>query len=180
MNCITASPPGRALAAAFWVLLAAFPLAGARAAEPAEKVGFAAVPVAVRAGREPPYLVAHSPYSLEQTVAQVKAAAAGHNFRLIREQALDYGFVAPGVETTRGRIIYFCDFAMLNQALQVDRRIGLFLPCQVNVVEHGGDVLIVAPNPRVLSREFFSNRDLKGACERLRETYAEIIDEATM
>jgi len=179
MNRHTASPLRHALTAALWALLAACPLAGAQAAGAPGPGGFA-MPAVARDGREAPYLVARSPYTLEQTVAQVKAAAAGHNFRLIREQALDYGFVSPGIETTRGRTIYFCDFAMLNQALQVDRRIGLFLPCQVNVVEHGGDVLVVAPNPRVLSREFFKNRDLKGACEKLRETYAEIIDEATM
>lgn len=178
MKLQIASPMRRALPAVLWALLAACPVPAAYAADPAGRDAFA-VPVA-RGGREAPYLVARSPYSLAQTVAQVKAAAVGHNFRLIREQALDYGFVSPEVETTRGRTLYFCDFAMLNQALQVDRRIGLFLPCQVNVVEHGGDVLVVAPNPRVLSREFFSNRELKEACEKLRETYAEIIDEATM
>jgi len=83
-------------------------------------------------------------------------------------------------ENTRQRIIYFCDFAFLNDALQIDRHIGVFLPCQVTVTESGDSVYIVALNPKIISATFFNNPALSNACNRLQETYAEIIDEATM
>ena len=127
-----------------------------------------------------PFLLVKSPYSLEQTVARVKSAAIGHNFRFIREQSLDYGFVAPELESDRRRVIYLCDFGFLAGALKIEPRIGLFLPCQVNVVESGDGVFIVAPNPKVLSRTFFDNPQLNSDCERLQRAYREILDEATM
>jgi len=127
-----------------------------------------------------PVLLVESPYTLEDTVDRVKAAAVGHNFRFIREQALDYGFVEPGSETHRRRIVYFCDFGFLNKALEIDRHIGMFLPCQVNVVEIGKKVYVVAAKPKILSREFFTNPKLQSACERLQRTYSEILEEATM
>ena len=127
-----------------------------------------------------PVLLVESPYSLEQTIERVKAAATGHNFRFIREQSMDYGFVTPEQETARRRIIYFCDFGFLNSALQIDRHIGMFLPCQVNVIEVGNKVYIVAPKPKILSAEFFDNPKLSVACDKLQTIYSEILEEAIM
>lgn len=130
--------------------------------------------------RSAPFLLARSPYSLEQTVDRVKAAARGQNFRFIREQSLDHGFVSPGSENDRRRIIYLCDFGFLDKALKIDPHIGMFLPCQVNVIQSRTGVYIVAPNPKVVSEEFFNNPELHSACERLHQSYVGILDEATM
>ncbi len=144
--------------------------------------GFATVATAapIMHAADSPVLLVKSPYSFEQTVSRVKAAATGQNFRFIREQSVDYGFVAPEQEGERRRIIYFCDFGFLNSALKIDRHIGMFLPCQVNVVEVGGTVYIVAPKPKVLSSEFFDNPKLNNACTKLQLIYSEILEEATM
>jgi len=136
--------------------------------------------VASRTSAESAWLIARSPYSLSQTIERVKAAALGHNMTFIREQSLDYGLVEPARESTRGRILYFCDFGMLNDVLKVDKRVGMFLPCQVSVIDTDNGVVIVTPNPGVLRKQFFGNERLHGACELLRQTYAEILDEATM
>jgi len=135
---------------------------------------------AAKATSADPFLMVRSPYSLEQTVVRIKAAAIGHNFRFIREQSLDYGFVSERDENTRQRIIYFCDFSFLHDALRIDRHIGIFLPCQVTVTERGDSVYIVALNPKIISAAFFNNPALSNACNILQQAYVEIIDEATM
>ena len=170
------SSPPRTTVVAVFALLLSLAAAGTPAAPPV-----AALRASLASDARPaPFLLARSPYSMEQTVERVKAAATGHNFRFIREQSLDYGFVAPDAENDRRRIIYLCDFGFLDQALKIDPHIGMFLPCQVNVIQSATGVYIVAPNPKVVSEEFFDNPKLHKACERLHHAYLGILDEATM
>ncbi len=127
-----------------------------------------------------PVLVAKSPYGLEQTIANLKAAAEGNNFRVIREQSLDYGLVDNEDENRSQRILYFCNFDMLHEALAVDKRVGVFLPCQVNVIELDDGVYVIAPNPKVISMAYIDNSELAPACSRLQDAYNAILEEATL
>lgn len=120
-----------------------------------------------------------SPYSLEETVQNVKDVIIGKNFRFIRQQYLDTGYVPPGKEDKRQVILYFCNFNFLNKALAIDPRVGMFLPCRVTVVEQGGKVKVMAINPMRLSR-IFNNVELNEACHEMRDTYREILEDATL
>ncbi|HID48895.1 MAG TPA: c-type cytochrome [Chromatiales bacterium] len=124
-------------------------------------------------------IVFESSYDLETTVNNIKDAAVGNNFIIIREQTLDDGLVPPGKENPKQRIIYFCNFAFLNKALLVDPRVGLFLPCRVTVVEKDGKVLVYAINPTRLSR-LFNNTELNQMCHEMNDTYISIIEDATL
>jgi cytochrome c oxidase cbb3-type subunit 3 len=124
-------------------------------------------------------IVFESGYDLETTVSNIKDAAVGNNFIIIREQTLDHGLVPAGKENTKQRIIYFCNFGFLNKALAVDPRVGLFLPCRVTVVEKGGKVLVYAINPNRLSR-LFNNTELNQMCHEMNDTYISIIEDATL
>ncbi|HEX5637945.1 MAG TPA: c-type cytochrome [Gammaproteobacteria bacterium] len=129
---------------------------------------------------EPAALIADSPYSYDDTIARVKAAAVGMNFRLIRDQALDGGLVPEGKESKRHMMVYFCNFKFLYDALAIDPRVGLFLPCRVTVIETAeGDVKVMSINPRRLS-QIFNNNELDQACEEMHKLYASILDEATL
>ncbi|RMG29334.1 MAG: DUF302 domain-containing protein [Gammaproteobacteria bacterium] len=128
----------------------------------------------------PAILVRRSPYGLEETVENVKQAVVGKNFRLIRIQHLEDGFLPPGRVDRRQVIVYFCNFKFLYDALAIDPRVGLFLPCRVTVVEHAdGSVEVMSINPRRLSA-VFNNERLDEACERMRQTYEDILEEATL
>ena len=128
---------------------------------------------------EPPVLVYDSDYSLEETVANLERAAVGMNFRLIRNQALDYGFVEAGKESKREEIVFFCNFNFLYEALKLDPRIGMFLPCRVTAVERDGKVQVMSINPKRLSH-FFNNSALDEACEQMHDTYTSIMEDATL
>ncbi len=128
-----------------------------------------------------PVLVVKSPYDLEQTVANLKTAAEGNNFRVIREQSVDHGLVENEDEDRRQRILYFCNFDMLHDALAIDKRVGVFLPCQVNVTEREDGVYVIAPNPKVISALFLlDNPELAAACTHLQNTYEAILEEGTL
>lgn len=126
-----------------------------------------------------PVLMVESPYGLEETVESVKRAAAGKNFRFIRWQFLNEGLAEPGKEDKRQVVVYFCNFQFLYEALALDPRVGLFLPCQATVVEQAGKVQIMAINPRRLSA-LYNNSELNRACDEMHRIYREILEEATL
>lgn len=76
-------------------------------------------------------------------------------------------------------MLYFCNFALLNQALAIDPRVGLFLPCRVTVMETAEGVRVSSINPKTLSH-LFNNRELDQACQDMHDLYAEIMEEATL
>ena len=128
---------------------------------------------------EPDTISFESPYDMEKTINNIKQAAIGKNFKIIRIQSLDNGFVKEGKENNKQTIIYFCNFQLLNDALAVDPRVGLFLPCQITLVEHEGMVTAYSINPKKLSM-LFNNHELKKLCNDMYNMYESIIEEATL
>jgi cytochrome c oxidase cbb3-type subunit 3 len=126
-----------------------------------------------------PVIRAESPYGFEQTLEALRQAVIGRNFRVIREQFLEQGLVPEGRENDRQVMLYFCNFSFLNEALAIDPRVGLFLPCRVTVLETARGVEVMSINPKNLSR-LFNNRQLDRACDRMHRLYTGIIEEATL
>lgn len=128
---------------------------------------------------EPPALIYESSYDFDQTVQNVKRAAVGMNFRLIRDQRLDNGFISEDKEDKHYMMVYFCNFKFLYDALALDPRVGLFLPCRVTVVEQDNVVKVMSINPKRLSR-LFNNNELDQACDEMHKLYTSILEEATL
>lgn len=128
---------------------------------------------------EPATLEYPSSYSMEETINNVKEAAIGKNYRVVRIQNLDNGFVPEARESDKTVIIYFCNFRQLNDALAIDPRVGLFLPCRVTVTERDHKVQVSAVNPLTLSK-LFNNDELERICSKMADIYHEILEEATL
>jgi cytochrome c oxidase cbb3-type subunit 3 len=94
-------------------------------------------------------------------------------------QTLEYGLTTPEKENPNQVIVYFCNISLLNQALAIDPRVGMFLPCRVSIFEKNGKVQVMSVNPKVLSR-LFNNSELNQLCEQLEQSYTAIIEEATL
>ncbi|MHB8347143.1 MAG: c-type cytochrome [Acidiferrobacterales bacterium] len=135
-------------------------------------------PAAAALRDEGPDIVGVSPDGVSATVARLKEAVQAANMRLIRIQYLDQGFVPAGHENKEQVIVYSCDFGFLNTALQVDPRVGLFLPCRVTVLRHHGKVLVMSVNPKRLGT-LFNNAALNSLCDRMYRKYRNVIEEAT-
>jgi cytochrome c oxidase cbb3-type subunit 3 len=126
-----------------------------------------------------PTLSVPSPYSLQETVENVKQAITSQNFILIRTDTLEHGLAKQGQENPHQVILHFCNFHFLYQALAVDPRVGMFLPCRVTVTEHDGKVTVSSINPEYLSR-LFNNAELNEYCKRMHGVYKDILEEATL
>ena len=125
-----------------------------------------------------PYMSYESPNSMEETIASVKRAAIGKNFRIIREQYLNQGLVEEGKENKKQMMVYFCNFDFLNRALAIDPRVGLFLPCRITITEEKGKVTVSSINPLYMS-SFFNNEELDKLCQEMHLVYSDMIEEST-
>ena len=127
---------------------------------------------------EPPIITYRSPYSFSETIERIKRAAVGNKFKLIRDQALDSGFVAQHQESKTETIVYFCNYELIYDAMAIDPRVGMFLPSRITVIDQDGKVQAMSINPKRLS-QLFNNDALDEACEQMHDTYSTILQEAT-
>lgn len=132
-----------------------------------------------KAASEPAIIVRESPYDFATTLENVKGAVSGANLKLIRVQALDQGLADKGKENKKQMIVYSCGFSFLYEALKIDPRVGLFLPCRITIIENKGKVKIMTINPKRLSAHF-NNSELDKLCDQMSEKYIDILDEATL
>lgn len=128
---------------------------------------------------ESPVIIRHSPYDLATTVENVKRAVNNNNFFHGRVQTLEYGLTPPANENPKQVIVYFCNISLLNKALAVDPRVGMFLPCRITIFEQDGKVQLISVDPKVMSR-LFNNSELNQLCEQMKQSYTEIMEEATL
>jgi cytochrome c oxidase cbb3-type subunit 3 len=126
-----------------------------------------------------PVISAESPYTIEETVENLKMAIADQNFTLIRTDFVEHGLVEEGKENKNQVVLHFCNFNFLFQALAIDPRVGIFLPCRVTVTEEQGKVQVSTINPMRLSG-LFNNDELKEACEQMTGIYETIIEDAIL
>lgn len=128
---------------------------------------------------EPASIIVESPYSFDETVENVKRAIVGSNFVHIRDQALNFGFNTKPDETSKQTMIYFCNFSFLYEALKIDPRVGMFLPCRITVTESNGKVQMMSINPKHLS-QLFNNNELDESCTQMHDLYTDILEDASL
>jgi len=118
-----------------------------------------------------------SPYPYGQTMDKIRRAITAQGFAVVREQYLEQGLVQAGDERHDLRVIYFTSFESINDALDRDSRMGLFLPNRLTVMEQDGAVKVMAANPRQLG-SVFNNTALNEMGESLYQSYLAIFAEA--
>ncbi len=126
-----------------------------------------------------PVILVESEENYTDTIQSIKDTISGNNFRFIREQKLEQGFFADDEVDGRETILYFCNFNFLYDAMNVDPRVGMFLPCRITVVERKGKVWVMAANPKAMSI-LFNNDELDKACDTMEQIYRDLIEEATL
>ncbi len=126
-----------------------------------------------------PVIVADSPYGLDETIENLKQAITDQNFTLIRTEYLEHGLVEEGKENKKQVILHFCNFGFLFEALAIDPRVGMFLPCRVTIIERDGKVQLSSINPKRLSK-LFNNHELDESCSEMYEVYSTLLEDATL
>ncbi|MDT8282351.1 MAG: DUF302 domain-containing protein, partial [Gammaproteobacteria bacterium] len=130
-------------------------------------------------GNDPAIITVDSPYSLEETVENLKQAITDQNFILIRTDYLEHGLVPEGKENKNQVVLHFCNFGFLFDALSIDPRVGMFLPCRVTVIEKDGKVQLSTINPKRLSK-LFNNHELDEYCERMYGAYSKLLEDSIL
>lgn len=120
-----------------------------------------------------------SPYDLEETIENLKQSITDQNFTLIRTDYIEYGLVEEGKENKKQVVLHFCNFKFLFEALAIDPRIGMFLPCRITVIERDGKVHLSTINPKRLSK-LFNNHELDESCNEMYEVYSTLLEDATL
>ena len=128
---------------------------------------------------EPFAIVVDSPYDLEETLENLKQAITDQNFTLIRTDYLEHGLVEEGKENKKQVVLHFCNFGFLFEALSIDPRIGMFLPCRITVIEKDGKVQLMTINPKRLS-QLFNNHELDESCSEMYEVYSTLLEDAIL
>lgn len=129
---------------------------------------------------ERPTHVYESPYDFDTTVANVKQALNGANFRIFPDRFLDQGLIDEFSVNKRQVGVRFCNFNVLYGMIKIEPRLGIVLPCRITIMERDdGVVMLVVPNLRVVSR-WFNNDELVDLWDRMEESFVEIIEEATL
>ena len=126
-----------------------------------------------------PLIVVHANKSMQQALADLKTAIADNNYVYIREQNVDSRLTKTAYENDRVVFVYFCNFNLLNQALRIDSRVGVFLPCAITLIQRGNGVEMVAVNPKMISNKF-NNARLNEICNKVSDDYRKILDEASL
>ena len=128
---------------------------------------------------EPASLIVDSPYNFNDTIENLKRSISGSNFIHIRDQSFFHGFDVEAEPGNRHMIIYFCNFNFLYDALKIDPRVGMFLPCRITVTETNGKVQMMSINPKHLS-QLFNNDELDKSCDKMHELYTSILEDASL
>ncbi len=127
-----------------------------------------------------PTLVFDSPYDFNTTVKNLKHALTGLNFRYFPDRYLEMGLDDDVSINKKQMSLRFCNFKDLYDMINTDPRLGIFLPCQITVVENEeGKVQLYLMNMTLISK-LFNNDQLTLGAQKMHEVMMDVIDEATL
>lgn len=125
-------------------------------------------------------LIHEIPYSFEEAVKKARETINASNYRVFPERYLEQGLAQEDTLNKKQVTLRFCNFKTLHEAMQIEPRLGVVLPCKVTIVEDKtGTVKLITANISALS-ELFQNEKLKPLEQAIKDSYADIIDEVTL
>jgi cytochrome c oxidase cbb3-type subunit 3 len=117
--------------------------------------------------------------SLEQATEVLKQSILAHNYTFVRQQAIDSRLVPVEWEAKSVRIVYFCNFDMMDAALRRNNLTTQIMPCRITLIEGDKGVALVAVNPAWISEQW-NAPDLQPGCLQLKADYLAILEEAAL
>lgn len=125
-------------------------------------------------------LLVDSPYPFEETVKRVQEAVLSNDFRVFPDRYLEQGLTDDFSVNERQMVIRFCHFGKLYNALKIEPRLGIVLPCKITVLETAnGKVQLAYINAEALAK-VFDNKQLSEVAIEIQENYSDIIDEVML
>ena len=108
--------------------------------------------------------------SVEEEIAQA-------GMRVLHIHDVQSTLAEKGINRDAYKIVEFCNAKYASEFLRADPKIGLCMPCKINVYVHEGKVLLTGMRPIVLS-QFFPQVDLGEMPQEVDAIVRSIIDKA--
>lgn len=114
--------------------------------------------------------------SFDDAVAEVTARLKEHGFGVLTDIDVQATLKAKiGADFPRYRILGACNPRLAHEALQMEERLGVLLPCNVIVRERADKRIEVAAVDPVSSMESTGNEALEPAAQKVRELLSSVI-----
>ncbi|MDP3989406.1 MAG: DUF302 domain-containing protein [bacterium] len=97
--------------------------------------------------------------TFDEAVLSVQDEIAKAGMRVLYIHDVQETLAEKGFEREPFKIVEFCNAKFANEFLNIDIKIGLCLPCKINVYTKDGQTVISGMRPIVLS-QFFPQADL--------------------
>lgn len=115
--------------------------------------------------------------SFDEAVSAVEQETANEGFKVLHVHNIQETLGSKGFEIEPLKIVEICNAKSAYAVLKADIKIGLCLPCKVNVYVKDGSTYISGMRPIVLT-QFFPEADLGTLPEKVDEIIRNIIDKA--
>jgi uncharacterized protein (DUF302 family) len=114
---------------------------------------------------------------VQEAAERIELAAAEKGLRVLHTHNMSETIRSKGFECPEYRIVEVCSAKYASQAVAIDPRIGLWLPCPIAVYAHEGKTHVAALRPTLIG-EFFPGKELGGFPEAVEGILAEVLDAA--
>jgi len=116
-------------------------------------------------------------HAFDHAVKRVEEEVAKSDMRVLHVHDVQKTLDEKGFDRGPFKIIEFCNAPYANALLNVDMRIGLCMPCKINVYVSGGHTVISGMRP-VMLRQMFPEAAVGGIPEEIDQKIKTIIDNA--
>lgn len=113
--------------------------------------------------------------TFDDAVLRVQEEIAKAGMRVLFVHDVRQSLADKGFERESFKIIEFCNAKYANEFLNADIKIGLCMPCKINVYVKDGQTFISGMRPIVLS-QFFPHADLGEMPKEIDQAIRNIID----
>lgn len=113
--------------------------------------------------------------TFDEAVLGTQKEISNAGMRVLHVHDVQQSLVEKGFAREPFKIIEFCNAKYANEFLNADIKIGLCMPCKINVYVKDGQVFISGMRPIVLS-QFFPNADLGEMPKEIDQIIRNIID----
>ncbi|OGF18404.1 hypothetical protein A3G56_00590 [Candidatus Falkowbacteria bacterium RIFCSPLOWO2_12_FULL_45_10] len=115
--------------------------------------------------------------SFDLAVKSVEDEIAKAGMRVLHIHDVQKTLMEKGFERNSFKIVEFCNAKYANDFLNADIKIGLCLPCKINVYVKDGRTFISGMRPNILS-QFFPDADLGDKPQEIDKKIQDIINNA--
>jgi len=113
----------------------------------------------------------------DSTVKSVEEEIAKAGLRVLHVHDVQKTLTEKGFARDPFKIVEFCNAGYANDFLNADIKIGLCMPCKINVYIKDGQTFISGMRPTVLS-QFFPDADLGNKPQEIDQKIQDIINNA--